>query len=177
MPGSVYTVETEGLAEVVSAIQRLGLGPSDTLPWRKNLGEEAILNVADRFATGTAPDGSRWPESGRVKAGGGQTLLNLAHLRDSVHYTPTGGDLEISSNNISADVHDKGKTILPKKGEFLVFMGSDGKLVFTRAVHMPKRTFMPEYNDGDADSQSIDSSFEAFIERRWDKGNDNFGGS
>ena len=168
--GATYIVETEGLDEVVSAINRLGLRPADTLAWRKDMGEQFVLNVADRFATGTAPDGSKWPESGRVREGGGQTLLDHGRLRDSVHYTPLAGDLEISSNDIRADVHDKGKTILPKKGQFLVFAGAGGKLVFTRAVHMPKRTFMPEFNEGDSDSQYIESSFSEFVERLWDKG-------
>lgn len=161
--GATYTIETDGLEEVQSAIKRLGLRPADTLAWRKDMGEQFVLNVADRFATGTAPDGSQWPESERVKRDGGQTLLDHGRLRDSVHYSPAGGDLEISTNDIRSRVHNDGVTIL----------GAFGKI----DVHMPKRTFMPEFAGGDTDSQYIESSFESFIERRWDKGGDVFGGS
>jgi phage gpG-like protein len=161
-----YTIEVDGLDEVREAIRRLGATPADTAAVRKDIGEEMIKRTHDRFNSGTAPDGSKWPESGRVKKSGGQTLLDHGALRDSVHYEPTpDGDLELYTEDIRARVHNEGLTITPKNGEFLVFAGEDGKLVFTREVHMPKREFLG-FNDDDI--EMVSEKFLDDLDRRFE---------
>jgi len=161
-----YTIETEKLDDVRRAIDALGVTPADTEPARNLIGEEMIKRTHDRFNTGTAPDGSKWKLSKRAEADGGQTLLDHGTLRDSVHYEATGdGDLDLFSDDIRAAVHNEGKTILPKNGEFLVFAGTGGKLVFARSVDMPKREFLG-FNDDDL--EMVSQTFLDFLEQRFE---------
>jgi phage gpG-like protein len=160
-----YTIETEKLDEVRRAIAALELSPADTEPARKEIGEEMIKRTGDRFQEGKGPDGETWAPSRRVQNEGGQTLLDHGDLRDSVHYDTPEGDLELSSEDIRAAVHNDGKTIVPKNGEFLVFTGADGKVHFAREIHMPKRTFVGFSDD---DLEMVSDTFLSNLERRFE---------
>lgn len=45
-------------------------------------------------------------------------------------------------HKIYAAIHEFGGVILPIHGPYLVFMGKDGKLVFTKSVTMPARPYI-----------------------------------
>lgn len=44
----------------------------------------------------------------------------------------------VGTNLKYAKIHEKGGTIKPVRGRFLVFKGRDGKMVFARSVKIPK---------------------------------------
>jgi phage gpG-like protein len=167
MSGVSYTIEVDGLENVRSSIARLGLTPADTLAPRKDIAEEGRKRVSHYFETGTAPDGTKWPESGRAKRDGGQTLLDKGQMRDLVHWEATDdGDVEGSTNDIRARVHNEGLLIEAKNAPFLVFAGADGKLVMVKSVQMPKRTFLDEHIFDNDDY--IESTFHKYFEQRFE---------
>lgn len=80
------------------------------------IGNELVTSVSRRFETGTAPDGSRWPESLRVKHKGGQTLIKSGRLRDSIAGNGpqvTARSVEIGTNLEYAAIHQFGGNIPP----------------------------------------------------------------
>ena len=156
---------TSGLEDVQNAIARLGLAGRDTLPIRKIVAEELILRRHVGFDEGRAPDGTPWPPSRRVEREGGQTLLDHGDLRSSIYPDFPGDDLELVSNDIRARVHNEGMTITPKNGEWLVFPGEDGKLVFTREVHIPQRTFLDVTDD---DLEYVRQEFLGRLGQAWE---------
>lgn len=72
-------------------------------------------------------------------------------------------------HKIYAAIHEFGGVILPTNGPYLVFMGKDGKLVFTKSVTMPARPYirpaLDEHGDealklvGDTIGQILDGSW------------------
>lgn len=68
-------------------------------PLLTSIGNELITSVSRRFETGTAPDGSRWPESLRARLTGGQTLIKSGRLRDSI--AETGPQLTVRSVEVA----------------------------------------------------------------------------
>ncbi|WP_298032284.1 phage virion morphogenesis protein [uncultured Desulfovibrio sp.] len=80
------------------------------------IGNELVTSVSRRFETATAPDGSRWPQSLRVRREGGQTLVKTARLRDSISRAGpqvTARSVEVGTNVEYADIHQFGATIPP----------------------------------------------------------------
>lgn len=78
------------------------------------IGNELVTSVSRRFETGTAPDGSRWPESLRARLTGGQTLIKSGRLRDSIAETGpqlTARSVEVGTNVVYAAIHQFGGTI------------------------------------------------------------------
>lgn len=80
------------------------------------IGNELVTSVSHRFETGTAPDGSRWPESLRARLTGGQTLIKSGRLRDSIAETGpqlTARSVEVGTNVVYAAIHQFGGIIPP----------------------------------------------------------------
>ena len=80
------------------------------------IGNELVTSVSRRFETGTAPDGSRWPESLRARLTGGQTLIKSGRLRDSIAETGpqlTARSVEVGTNVVYAAIHQFGGIIGP----------------------------------------------------------------
>ena len=104
-------------------------------------------SVQDRFETGIGPDGIRWIPSKRAQEQGGLTLVDKARLRGSIKsnvgddFLETGSDATADSARY-ARTHQFGATIRPKNGEFLIFNGANGGLVFAREVNIPARPFL-----------------------------------
>ena len=85
-------------------------------PLLTSIGNELITSVSRRFETGTAPDGSRWPESLRARLTGGQTLIKSGRLRDSIAETGpqlTARSVEVGTNVVYAAIHQFGGIIPP----------------------------------------------------------------
>ncbi|MDD3355073.1 phage virion morphogenesis protein [Zoogloea sp.] len=53
-------------APVIDVLQRLAAGTRNPAPLFKAIGEDLITSTKERFATSTAPDGSRWAPNSRV---------------------------------------------------------------------------------------------------------------
>ena len=83
-------------------------------PLLTSIGNEMVTSVSRRFETGTAPDGSRWPESLRARLTGGQTLIKSGRLRDSIAETGpqlTARSVEVGTNVVYAAIHQFGGII------------------------------------------------------------------
>lgn len=104
------------------------------------IGNELVTSVSRRFETGTAPDGSRWPESLRARLTGGQTLIKSGRLRDSIAETGpqlTARSVEVGTNVVYAAIHQFGGIIPPhiiraRRARALSIPG----IGFRRAVHV-----------------------------------------
>ena len=53
-------------ARVTEVLARLAAGVRDLRPLYKEIGEDLEQSTKERFATGTAPDGSRWAPNSRA---------------------------------------------------------------------------------------------------------------
>jgi phage gpG-like protein len=114
-------VDIKGLAEIQTAIRRLGLAAKDTRKPRALVGEEMLLRTSERFARQVGPDGKPWPKSRRARREGGATLDHTGMLKSRTAYDVSGtDDLDLYSWDKRARVHQLGLTIEPTEGhEFL----------------------------------------------------------
>jgi phage virion morphogenesis protein len=128
-------------------------------------------SIERRFSEGRAPGGIPWPPSVRARQTGGKTLIDSGSLRESIGRSVTENQVEVGSTNPGpgdsdryAAVHQFGAHITPKKGEFLVFAGGDGGLVFARSVTIPARPFIGIDDQDVADLSDLweDAVAEAF---------------
>ncbi len=85
----------------------------------------------------------QWQKSRRAQVKGGQTLVQSAVLRNSIHSEAGAASVRIGSPVIYAAIHQYGRVVRPKRGKFLAFKGLDGTLVRLRAVRIPARPFLP----------------------------------
>jgi phage gpG-like protein len=131
----------------------------DPRPLLEIAGQIAESNWRDRFRTGRGPGGVPWPISQRVthaaqpKRGrigpsqGGRTLFNKGGLVGSLTHEVRGKSAKIgiipkTKSARFGYVHQFGATILPRRGEFLIFTAPDGHKVFARKVTIPARPFI-----------------------------------
>lgn len=70
---------------------------------------------------------------------------------------------------IQARIHELGGVIKPIKGPYLVFKGSDGKLVFTKSVTIPARPYMrPAMDERSEDIlKSMGDTIGSIIDNNW----------
>ena len=106
----------------------------------ESIGEGLVSGTRQRFRDEEAPDGQKWPQSGRAAASGGQTLTDTARLRDSIDYAAIP-DM-VGSNLPYARIHQLGGVIVPKKAKKLVFKGHDGTTRAVDKVTIPARPYL-----------------------------------
>ena len=123
------------------------------------LGENAARQA---FETETAPDGTVWKQSRRSQETGGKTLTASGRGGDSITSDYDNNSSIWGTPLIYMAIHQNGGTIKPKNGEYLVFMGADGFLVFAKEVTIPKRQFLPESLD-QMDEKAIRDIVEAHL--------------
>lgn len=72
-------------------------------------------------------------------------------------------------HKIYAAIHEFGGIILPTRGPYLVFMGKDGKLVFTKSVTMPARPYIrPAIDDhGDEALKLVGDTIGQILDGKW----------
>ena len=136
------------------------------------IGSELITSVSRRFETGTAPDGSRWPESLRAKMTGGQTLIRSGRLRDSIAETGpqvSARSVEVGTNITYAAIHQFGGIIPPhdiraRRARALRIPG----IGFRRAVHHPGGTIpaRPYLGLSDTDERVIRDLTEDWLRKK-----------
>lgn len=141
-------------------------------PLLTSIGNELITSVSRRFETGTAPDGSRWPESLRVKMTGGLTLVENHRLWDSISDTGaqvSSRSVEIGTNVEYAAIHQFGGVIPPhiiraRRARALSIPG----IGFRRAVHHPGGTIpaRPYLGLSDTDERVIQDLTEDWLRKK-----------
>jgi phage gpG-like protein len=106
-------------------------------------------NIDARFDAGSGPGGIPWPISHRARVQGGKTMVDRAHLRQSITHQVGDKEVEVGVGvNAGGNVARKaaalqfGAHVTPKKGPFLIFTGADGGLVFARSVDIPARPYI-----------------------------------
>jgi phage virion morphogenesis protein len=114
----------------------------------KNIGIAMVKSVRRRFDAEQAPDGTPWkPLSPAYRAGKkGQKILQESGMRGgllgTIVWQLVGSNaVAIGTNKIYAAIHQFGGTVLPRKGDFLVFK-LGGRLIFARKVVIPARPFL-----------------------------------
>lgn len=119
-------------------------------------------SVRTRFDTGMGPGGIPWPPSQRALKQGGKTLVDKGSLRESIGHAIGEKQVEVGVESPApgnahryAAAHQFGAHITPKKGEFLIFTGSDGGLVFARSVDLPARPFLGFDDQDIADLEDV----------------------
>lgn len=85
-------------------------------------GEALVSSTRERFETGKRPDGTDWDESKRVKAQGGQTLVDTGILKNSIGYEATRDTVTIGTAEVYGAIHQFGgqagrgrKVIIPER--------------------------------------------------------------
>ncbi|MDE2577943.1 MAG: phage virion morphogenesis protein [Hyphomicrobiales bacterium] len=155
-----------------AAIARLAEKLGNPVGLLKAIGEAELQVTQDRFASKTAPDGTRWADNAPLTlmlAGGkGSMLKRSGGLYGSLSYTVSGTTLSLGPNKVYAAVQQFGATIKSKTGGPLRIpvpagtMMAQGKgpsrrtnapgAIFVMSVTIPAR---PYIGVGPADEQAI----------------------
>jgi phage virion morphogenesis protein len=125
----------------------------DLTPLMESFGVTLETSTTDRFDTETAPDGSSWTPSQRVKEHGGKTLTLSAQLRLSTHSIASAHQVEFGTNKVYAGVHQDGfdatvtvpthsRTIEEAFGRRLKAPITFTVKSFERAMNIPQREFL-----------------------------------
>jgi len=139
--------EISGDVQVQKVIAAAGAVPRERGLWQA-IGDEVKGQVEERFDTSTAPDGSKWPVSWRVKLGlgGGPTLVDRGDMRRAITINVTDESGELVVPKAYAATHQFGATIKPVNAKALQFKlgmrGNAPKFVFTLKSKIPPRPFL-----------------------------------
>ena len=131
-------------------------------PLLTSIGNEMVTSVSRRFETGTAPDGSRWPESLRARLTGGQTLIKSGRLRDSIAETGpqlTARSVEVGTNVVYAAIHQFGGVIRARRAKALRVPG----IGFRKSVTIPARPYL---GLSDTDARVIQDLTEDWLRKK-----------
>jgi len=121
MAGVTLTVRAEGLRETEAALSRAADATQHPRVLMNRVGAVLESSTRARFRTGLAPDGTPWKPSIRALVKGGKTLVDHAHLRDSITHDAEDRKTEVGSNLIYAAIHQFGGIIRAKAGGYLTF--------------------------------------------------------
>ncbi|MFB0515165.1 MAG: phage virion morphogenesis protein [Candidatus Neomarinimicrobiota bacterium] len=113
----------------------------------RNIGEQLRTETIFRFQRGESPKGEKWPESARVKAQGGQTLVNSAALRNSITYQVDQESIRLGTDLIYGPIHQYGGVIRAKNAPRLVFNIPGVGVRSSEEVKIPRRQFIPDPED------------------------------
>ena len=80
----------------------------DTQALMESVGEALRSGTIERFEAEEDPQGKKWKPSARAMAGGGKTLDNESHLKDSIDYAATSDKVMVGSNLPYARIHQLG---------------------------------------------------------------------
>lgn len=122
-------------------LKRLAIKFKDLSPAMRELGHEFSELSRLSFAESRSPNGQPWQPL-RFRAG--QPLLDTGKLRNSIASRAHKVSVEIGTSERYAGVHQRGATIRPKRGKFLVFTPRGfAHPIFARQVTIPARPFLP----------------------------------
>jgi phage virion morphogenesis protein len=139
------TVRDQGLR---AAFRRLAAADRSLIPAAlKSLGELALKQTRRRFQEQKSPDGQAWaalnPEYAKGKRSRKilQELGMRGGLLGTIVYRVEGRRVLIGTNKVYGAIHQFGGTIVPRRGDALVFR-LGGKLVMARSVTIPARPYL-----------------------------------
>jgi len=134
-------------ARILSAIQSLLAMARNATPIMREIAAIGENSTRLRFRTETAPDGSRWKPSLRVRMAGGRTLTKDGHLADSVSGNAGKDFAEWGVNRPYAAIHQFGGEIKARSGGFLRFRLANGAWASVKSVVIPDRPFLGVSDD------------------------------
>lgn len=115
-----------------------------------------------RFRTGLSPEGRPWKPSIRVRTKGGKTLVEHAHLRDSISHDADDRKAEVGSNLIYAAIHQLGGVIRAKAGGFLTFNIPGIGWRRVASVTIPARPYLGVSDD---DRLNVADQVESYLQK------------
>jgi phage virion morphogenesis protein len=144
-------------AQLKEALSGLASRVRNMTPIMKEIGEIVRTSVERNFAETGRPE--KWPESQRVKRGGGQTLSRTGRLRRSFTVKASKDRVEVGTNVVYAAIHQFGGTITQgarselftrnryvrgdKKGQFKKGTKAGRGVTFgERRINIPARPFL-----------------------------------
>jgi phage gpG-like protein len=74
----------------------------------EGIGDHLRNKTQDRFESGTAPDGSKWPPSLRALATGSKTLIKSGNLKNFINVNASATGVEVGTNVEYAAIHQFG---------------------------------------------------------------------
>ncbi|WP_067734488.1 phage virion morphogenesis protein [Novosphingobium naphthalenivorans] len=162
MAGAAFQLTAAGDHRIELALGGLVEAFGDLTPLMEGFGLTLESGVTDRFDTETAPNGSKWERSQRVKKHGGKTLTLSAQLRSSMHSIASSTRVETGTNKVYAGVHNDGfdgtvtvpthsRTIDEAFGRPLRAPITFTVQSFERAMHMPQRQFLGLSSEDEAE--------------------------
>jgi phage virion morphogenesis protein len=102
------------------------------------IGAMLVTSTQMRFERQQDPQGNPWPPSIRALTEGGRTLVDSAHLRNSITHEADDHGVAVGTNVPYAAPNFFGADIYPREAEALVFT-IGGRKVFSQHVHLPAR--------------------------------------
>lgn len=116
-------IDTAGLEKAQSTLNQMLAQGRDITPILRDLGDEEVLRIVERFERSQAPDGSSWAA---LKTRNGKPLLDTGALRKSIQKQILGGvSLEIGTNLSYAAFHQFGTKYIPARR----FLGTSEALI------------------------------------------------
>lgn len=100
------------------------LADADTQSLMEEIGDYVLSETLLNFEQEQTPEGQPWDKSIRAREGGGKTLQDRGHLRDSYTFDALSDQVEIGSNVIYAAIHHFGGTIKGKDGNLKFKIGN-----------------------------------------------------
>ncbi len=138
----------------LARMRQLGESPR---PIFDAIGQYGESSTRLRFKKGVGPDGARWKPSARVRAGGGQTLVQKGQhggLLGSITHRADDSSAEWGSNKVYAGIHQLGGEIRPRTAKSLRFQIA-GRWVSTQRVVMPARPYLGVNADDGREIQAV----------------------
>lgn len=166
-----FIIRTEGLEPFERQLAQLLAAMGDLTPLMDDIGQYGVTSTVERFDDGVDPQGTPWLPSRRAKATGGKTLVDKAHLRNSIGFRALRDQVEWGTNLKYARRHNQGFTGTENVGAHSrkISQAFGQKLrepidvvvpAFTRKANTPKRQFL---GLSIADVQEIEALTQDFI--------------
>lgn len=146
-----FSINLDELARLSGFSKKVLEKTQNKRPLMRQLGAIGETQTSERFDTGTAPDGTKWPKSLRVQMNqGGQTLVDSRRLLSSITHFSDANSAMWGTNVKYAAAHNFGAIIRPRKAKRLkFFIPGIGFRSLLQAV-LPQREFMG-INDDNAE--------------------------
>lgn len=159
----MYSIRIEG--DVQPLLQKIeSLSGLDKRGLNAALAETIRESTVERFRTGKDPSGKKWKTSIRAANEGGKTLVQSAHLRNSINSRADASGFAVGTNVIHAATHQLGadRTIRARKAKALHFQVG-GRCVTKKAVRIriPARPFL---GLSDEDVEEIKATIDEYME-------------
>lgn len=144
------SIEVTGLDAVLAALGRLANPPMRAA--FDEIGQYLVSEITQLFREGKGPDGKSWQGIGDirrgVKGGGGKTLVEHGHLRDSYTHDADEKELVVGSNDKRARLHNFGGVVKPRKARYLSLPLTKPASQYNSPRKYPEKLHVVETDDG-----------------------------